>query len=856
MRGRRRVVFCRPGSTELKFFIKHVLRYALRHKVLAVVNILSVALGVSVYLAIQIANRSAVAAFRSGIDVVAGKANLEIRGTLDDALFPVLQNLPGVVAATPLVERLVTLPDYPGEYLHVVGVDPFTNSPFENFKVSKAARDSFDGDAWFGNPRSITVASGFAAAHNLKRGDRLRISFAERQVDLVVSSFLEATDGNSHFAAMDIGWAQELLGLQRKLTRVLIRLRDPDNPEPITKAIRRIVPADVVVDQPVDRGRQVEQMISGFQLNLTALSMVSLLVGVFLIYNTVSASVVRRRPEIGILRALGVSRARIRWLFLGEAALYGTVGTLLGVAGGVLLANSLVSAVSETVTNLYVLTSIEHFYFPLWQLPLVLGAGIGSALVGGLIPAHAGATLPPLQALSVGNLVDRWERPRFHWLLLSVAGLAAAFISSELALAGYRVAGFAAAFFTLIGFCCLAPHITHGCGTWANRVFGALLLARLAARNLMRSLHRHAITVAALASALAMLVSVSTMIFSFRKAVDRWLERRLVADLFVAPSANEIIGFEDFVSEDLISFLRAVPEVEAIDTYRNITVIANGEPVSLGVVIGTGRNIPEFVGGGDLEKYEAFHDTDSVIISEPLSQRLKLNEGDHVRVATPTGFRRLRVAGVFYDYSRDSGVMLMQRANFENLWHDPRINSVSVYLRPGTRVKDVIQKIQAGFSNARRYSLYSNRALRDEVFKVFDQTFAVTEVLRLIALLVAVIGIGLNVAVLVKAREREIGILRAVGVSRSKVLGLIIWESLLVAVNAIFLGSAAGIALSYVLTEVINKAFFGWTIPLRIPWDQLLWMPVWLLPVAVLASLQQALEASRCNVVEAIRIGA
>jgi putative ABC transport system permease protein len=840
----------------LKFFIQHVLRYALRHKVLAVINILSVALGVSVYLAVEIANRSAVAAFRAGIDVVAGRANLEIRGTLDDALFPALQNLPGVTAATPLVERLVTLPDYPGEYLHIVGVDPFTNSPFENFKVSKATHDAFDGDAWFGNPKSIAVASSFAAAHHLRRGDKLRIAFGERQVDLVLSSLLEATDGNSHFAAMDIGWAQELFGLQGKLTRVLIRARDPDNPGSVTEAIRRIIPPDAVVDQPGDRGRQVEQMISGFQLNLTALSMVSLLVGVFLIYNTLSASVVRRRPEIGILRALGVSRTRIRWLFLGEAAFYGTVGTLFGIAGGVLLANFLVFAVSETVSNLYVLTSIEHFYFPLWQLPLVLAAGIGSALIGALIPAHAGAMLPPLQALNLGILVDRWERPRSHWILLSGAGLVAALISSEFALTGYRVAGFGAAFFTLIGFCCLSPHVTHRCGIWANIVFRALLLPRLAARNLIRSLHRHAITVAALASALAMLVSVSTMIYSFRKAVDRWLERRLVADLFVSPATNEIVGFEDFVSEDLMHYLRAIPEVEAIDTYRNLTVVANGKPVTLAVVIGTDRNPPEFVGGGDLEKYRSFHDADCVIISEPLSRRLKLNQGDRVLIATPVGPYAFRVAGVFYDYSRDSGIMMMQRANYEKFWHDPRVNSVSVYLRPGTSAEDVIQKIQAGFPSARSYSFYSNRALRSEVFKVFDQTFAVTGVLRLIALLVAVIGIALNAAVLVRERKREIGILRAVGVSRPQVFGLIISESLLVAVDAIVLGAATGIALSFVLTEVINKAFFGWTISLRIAWDQILWTPAWLLPAAALASLQQAEEASRCNIVEAVRIDA
>jgi putative ABC transport system permease protein len=840
----------------LRFFIQHVVRYALRHKALAAINILSVALGVSVFLAVQIANRSAAAGFRAGVDVVAGRANLEVRGTFDDRLFPALQRIPGVTAATPLVERLVTLPDWPGEYLHVLGIDPFTNSSFENFKVSKSTGEPFDAEAWFGDPKALAVAKSFATSHNLRRGDKVRVKLGERESDLHVRFILEARDGDSHFAAMDIGWAQELFGLQGKLTGVLLRVRDPDKPGPVVAAVRKLIPPDVTVEQPSDRSGQVEQMLSGFELNLTALSMVSLLVGVFLIYNTVTASVVRRRSEIGILRALGASRTRIRWLFLGEAALYGLAGTFLGCVGGVSMSNFLVGAVSRTVTNLYVLTSIDHFYFPVWQIPLVLAAGIGSALIGAFMPANAGASMAPLQALNMGILIERSGRPQGYWFLVAAASLVMAFATSELALHGHRIAGFAAAFFTLIGFCCLSPYVTYWCGTCASRIFHPLLLARLAARNLIRSLYRHALTIAALGSALAMLVSVSIMIYSFRKAVDRWIDRRLVADLFVSPAANEIVGFQNFVSPDLLRYVRSQPAVEMIDTYRNLSVTVNDQPAALAVVIGTERNIPEFVGGNDIERYRAFQMPDSVAISEPLSRRLKLHPGDNVKIATPLGVRSFRVAGVFYDYTRDSGLMTMQRANFEKYWHDARVNSISVYLRPGTDLASVIQSIRTGYPDARDYSFYSNRNLREQVVEVFNQTFAVTQILRLIALLVAVIGIALNVAVLVKEREREIGILRATGVSRRQVLGFIIWESVLVGSIAILLGAAAGIALSVVLTEVINKAFFGWTIPLLVPWDQILWMPFWLLPAAALASLLQADQASRRNVIDAVRMDA
>jgi putative ABC transport system permease protein len=837
----------------LRFFFQHVVRYALRHKALAVINILSVALGVSVYLAVQIANRSAIASFRAGIDVVAGRANLEIRGTLDDSLFPKLQKIPGVTAATPFVESLVTLPEYPGEHLHILGVDPFTNSSFENFKVSKSEGKTFDADEWFGNPRSIAVAKRFADSHKLKRGDSIRIKFGERTIDLVLGFALEAKDGDSRFAAMDIGWAQELFGLQGKLSGVLFRISDPNDPKLVCERVRRLVPPDVAVQQPADRSNQIEQMLSGFQLNLTALSMVSLMVGVFLIYNTVMASVVRRRAEIGILRALGAGRAKVRWLFLGEAALYGIIGSAAGCIGGVLMSNLLVGAVSKTITNLYLLTSIDHFYLPMLQIPVAVLAGIVSVLAGAFVPANAGAKLEPLRALNMGVLIEQSQRPRLRWVALSGGSLLAACAASALALSGYRSAGFAAAFFTLIGFCCLSPYATYQYGTWTSRIIRSLLLPRLAARNLVRSLYRHAVTIAALASALAMLVSVSIMIYSFRKTVNRWLQRRLVADLFVAPSANEIVGFENFVAQDFLTYLRSRPEVKLVDTYRSLTVTVNDAPVFLGVIIGTNRNIPEFIGGKDSERFQAFRLPDSVTISEPLSRRLKLIQGDRVTIATPLGPHSFQVAGVFYDYSRDSGVMMMQRANFEKYWRDSRVNSVSLYLRPGTDIEQVIESIRTGYAHAHDYSIYSNRALRDAVVEVFNQTFVVTQILRLIAVLVAVVGISLNLAVLVKEREREIAILRALGVSRRQIRGLIIWESLLVGIMAVLLGVVTGVALSVVLTEVINKAFFGWTIPLQIPWDQLLWTPFWLLPAAVLASLLPANQAARKNIIDRLR---
>ncbi len=431
-----------------RFVWQHIVRYALRHRFLALINVLSVALGVAVYLAIQITNYSAEQSFAAGVDLVAGRAHLEARGEIDDALFPRLQTIEGVTAATPLVEGVIILPDFTGEYLHLVGIDPLTNSEFRNF--TSVDRDGQD--RWFSDSHAITIAKSFADTHDLKIGDSIKVEAGEGTIVLTVAFLADTENADSHFAFMDIGWAQELLGKAGTLSAILFRVQDPKNPEAVASRIAGVVPANVVVEPPSNRSAQVAKMLAGFHLNLTALSLVSLLVGVFLVYNTISASVVRRREEIGILRSIGVSSAQVRWLFLGEALLYGLIGSLLGIAGGLLVARSLLRAVATTISNLYVLTSIEHTYLPWGQVMLVFLLGLAATLLGAWVPAQSAVGVSPLQALNLGFLIERSERPSLVWIGWSAAAALVALVSAIGALrAGIRNAAFLCALSTLHG---------------------------------------------------------------------------------------------------------------------------------------------------------------------------------------------------------------------------------------------------------------------------------------------------------------------------------------------------------------------------------------------------------------------
>ena len=376
------------------------MRGVARHKLLAALNILSVALGVSVFLAIQIANHSANRSFSASIDLVAGKANLEARsasGLLDETVLPKLAQAPGVRAATPLVEGYLTLPDYRGEYLQILGIDPFTNGPFATFAIETADRRRLDIESWLRDPDAIALSEEFARRYKLKVGDKLRVAVDGRDRTLTIRFIMRLTESpagsNSRVGAMDIAWAQELFGKVGKLTSVQMLLDDPSRAADLAVEAGKLVPADVNVLVPGQRSGQVQRMLAGFELNLSALSMVSLLVGMFLIYNTIAASVVRRRAEVGILRAVGASRREVLALFLGEALLMGFAGVLLGLAGGILLSGYLVGAVAKTISSLYILVRIDQFHLTPLLVAAAVVFGLGSVVIAAWFPAWEGARM-------------------------------------------------------------------------------------------------------------------------------------------------------------------------------------------------------------------------------------------------------------------------------------------------------------------------------------------------------------------------------------------------------------------------------------------------------------------------------
>ena len=596
----------RGRSQFARVFLWHVVRHVRRHRLLALLNVLSVGLGIAVYLAIQIANHSATRSFAAGVELVAGRADLEARGAIDETLWPVLARQSGVRAATATVEGVVTLPDFPGEYLRVLGLDIFSGEKFRTFKL-RGSGGHLPLEDWLGQPGGLALGEDFARKYGLTIGSDLRVlvngTIQRAHVVAVIPAGDSPTAAQQRFAVMDLGWAQELFGTTGRLSSLLFLLDDPARGAAVAAELQRRLPPDVPVGPPRQRSAQVQTMLAAFQLNLTALSMVSLLVGVFLIYNTISASVARRRVEIGILRALGVTRFEVRCLFLGEAAIFGVLGIVCGAVGGVVLARVLTGAVAQTITSLYVLLSIDRSYLHPAQFLTAAIFGLGSVLLGAWLPASEAASIAPAAALSLGAYQERSAARSGRWVWLGWVFCAVAAAAGWAALhGGPAVLGFVAAFFVLAGAALFAPVATCWCGALAGRVPCAGIAFQLAGQNLRRSVARNAITVAALAAAIAMMVGLVVMIFSFRGSVDAWIARGVVADVFVAPASNETVGLGAVIPPAALAWLEARPEVQSVDTFREQTVTLSVagralEPARLAVVKGKYRGTLTFVGG-------------------------------------------------------------------------------------------------------------------------------------------------------------------------------------------------------------------------------------------------------------------
>jgi putative ABC transport system permease protein len=843
------------------------LRSMARHPWQLALAVLGIGLGVAVVVSIDLANESARRAFALATEAVTGRATHQIVGGpsgLPDELYRELRVELGARPSAPVVAGDVAAADHPGRAFSVLGVDPFAEEPFRPYLGaseggSTARRDPLSTvAALVTRPGAVLLARATALELGLEAGDRFAVSAAGVRRTLTVAGLLEPADEASARAldgllVTDIASAQEIFGAAGRLGRIDLIVADDAGGRALLSRIAARLPPGAELVAAGARAGTTAQMIRAFQWNLTALSLLALVVGMFLIYQTTAFSVVQRRPLIGSLRAIGVTRREIFALVMSEALLIGAVGTAAGLLLGIGLARGLLDLVTRTINDLYFALSVREVVLDRFTLGKGVLLGVGATALAALVPALEATGAPPRVVMSRAALETSARRTvmRAVWIGLGLGAGGALLLAWP---GGGISGGFAGLFIVMIGCALLAPGaalvllgLFHPI---AGRAFG--LVGRLATRGIAAALSRTSVAIAALMIAVSAAIGVGVMIASFREAVVRWLEGTLRADIYV--SAPSLVGNRPDATLDpaLAARLAATPGVARASTSRGAVVPGPRGPVQVVALDLEPERRPRWrfrEGGPD----GVWGGAEAVIVSEPYANRHGARAGERVRLRTDRGEREFPVAGVFYDYGSSAGVIVMSRHTYDRFWDDRRVSSVALDLAPDADPGRVIAALRQRAAGGQELVIRSNRALREASLRIFDRTFAITGVLRTLTVAVAFIGMLAALMALSLERAREIGVLRTLGLTPRQVWLLVTAQTGLMGLLAGVLAVPGGLVLAWVLVFVINRRSFGWTMPLELSPAILLQGVALSILAAVLAGLYPAWQMAAAPPAEALR---
>ncbi|MBK1717525.1 hypothetical protein CKO27_07700 [Thiocystis violacea] len=829
------------------------LRFLTRHPWPSGLSLLGIALGVAVVVAVDIANASAQRAFERSIEQVAGRATHRIEsasGQIPDALHPRLVRELGLRDASPVIEATVRLKD---ATFTLLGLDLLALGTLRGID----AGIEIEGQALIRlltDPGTILLGQPDAARLGVAPGDRLTLRIGGREPAVELLGVLGQGSGTGWDGIMiaDIATAQELTDRVGAVDRIDLVL----SPEEVERVAAHL-PAGSRLLPSAQRGTALERMTSAFRINLTAMSLLAMLVGGFIIHNTMTFAVLQRRTLFGSLRTLGCTRAQLFTLILAEALPFALLGGLLGVGLGVLAGWGLVGLVTRTINDLYFTLTVSGLALAPASLIKGVGLGLVVTLVASLGPAIEAARTQPREVLREGSL-ERLGQRWVIWLALFGAVLAAIGWLSALAPGRSLSFGFLALFLLILGYSLGVPWllriIASGLAPWMGRIGG--VAARHAARGIAASITRTGIAAAALTVAIATTVGVAVMIDSFRGSLAQWLETTLRSDIYVAAPSGTGSQADGRLPPGIAEALGAIEGIAEMSQARGAQVETEHGPARL-LALQSSSISPrgfDFTQGEASDLWPRFEAGEVILVSEPFAYHHRIGLGDRVGLFTPQGWRDFEIGGVFRDYGSGSGMLMMARQSHAALWGDTSISSLGLMVGAGADRREVFERVRAIVESHDRPLLVSlNDEIRERSLAIFDRTFAITEVLRLLAIGVAFVGVLSALMALQLERGREYAILRATGMTRGELTRLVLIQTSLLGLAAGLLAIPLGLIMGDLLIQVINLRSFGWTMRLSLSPAPLISgvLLAWL--AAFLAGIYPAIRSANAEPARALR---
>ncbi len=823
------------------------LGYLLRHPWQLALALLGICIGVAVMVAVDLAVESSRKAFELSMDTLTGAATHQVIGGprgVSETLYTRLRVEHGIDRIAPVVEGRVEIGGTP---VHLMGVDLFAERQFRVFSLdveNDPGSTDLDTEALFSriltDPNAVLMSRQIAGKLGLGVNDRFEVRSAggyfEGELLGIVGGDASASAGE--LIIVDIAVAQEWLGKAGWLSRIDVNI--PQEDATLRHAIEASLPAGTQLLEASGRTQSLTEMSTAFMTNLSAMSLLALLVGLFLIYNSVSFAVLQRRGLIGVLRALGVTRQQIFTLILSEGVVLGLLGAIAGVMLGIWLGDYLLVLVSRSINDLYFRVSVTAVTVSPFSVAKGLLAGLGATLVSAAIPAIEAASYAPRLALS-RSVIE--QRSRRIVPLIALMGLCLGLLALLLLrVSGSNlVAGLSAVFLLILGFALCVPISVRVASAilapLANRLGGTS--ARLAVSGIGANLSRTGVAIVALAVAVSATIGVSVMVESFRGSVSDWLDRTLQSDLYIAAPGGSL-------DAPLIAQLTGTAGVEAFSTSRRIWLESpEGRIRLIAIQLAAGRHPRlELLDAGPNEVWPAFEAGEVVLVSEPFAYRSGFVAGDSITLITNAGNREFLVGGTYRSYDVNAGAVLISRAAYDLFWDDPEIDSIGLFLAPDARADDVAERLRTTLQVHPQVVMRSNVEIRDLSLKVFDRTFIITDVLYWLATGVAFIGILGAMLALQMERARELAVLRALGMTPWQLGGMVTAQTATIGLLSGLAAVPLGLIMAWVLIDVINRRAFGWQMDIQVSWQVLAVAIGFSVGAALLAGIYPAWRAA------------
>jgi putative ABC transport system permease protein len=782
----------------LKVITKSFLRYPVRRLSLSLLQLMGIGFGVAAVVGMTLSARTALTSFTRAVEFLQGKASHSIQrpaGPMEEALLPKLAADPAVEWFSPVIDRRLRLRN--GELVRLLGVDPFLDRSIRpEIAGDQLPGSGENGLSFLEDEKSVFIDRNLLVKEGLTPGGTV----GTNKGDFYIRGTFPNPSGEP-LILMDIGHAQRYFHLEGYVDRVdLVLSNEVDFRSRWSKGF--------LIQSAQQKRETFSAMLQAFRLNLEALSLLALFVGVFLIYNTAMFAVVSRRRDAGILRSLGASRLDILVAFLTEILILGLIGGALGGGIGYWLTRFLIGLIGSSISNLYFYLRPEPVIWSGWILWTGVFLGGGASLLGAVIPLVELIRSDPVMALR-GRVASRESGRKARQAALAGLLILAASLILFLLPGTHIYVGFAGVFGFCLGVSLLTGIVILSFDPFVKRFLNGLgrLTGKIAAGNIRQNLGRTSVAVAAFMVALSMSIGLGIMIGSFRESLIWWMGSQLRGDLYIGR-----IG-EAEVPEDFYNELRKMGDIGGVHPYRNVQIFYGKATVNLSAIDASVLQRYARFGwlkGGD-ENWEMVK-RGGVVISESFSRRFGVRPGDVLVLEGLRGPAEFKVGAVFYDYTTEHGLIMMDRSTFVDTFGDHTINDIGVFIDPGHPHRAEILENVRKKAEARGLPVLTGSQLRANVLEVFDTTFAVTRSMRAITILVAFFGIAGALLTLFLERRREFGVYRALGFSTGQVARMTLLESLGMGALSFFLSVVVGTLLAVLLIKVINLRSFNWTI--------------------------------------------